>query len=211
MWHMMLTRKTLLAGLAALVALLGIGALMRPATRAPDAQPCAASATTLARLKPLVTGEVAAFQLAAGPKPLPPFAFAGPDGKAMDMAAFKGRTVLLNLWATWCIPCRKEMPALNSLQAELGGPGFEVVAINIDTRNLERPRQWLAENGIDKLAYYSDAKANVFQDLRAANLAIGMPTTILVDAKGCGLGVLHGAAEWASADAKALIRAAMAP
>ncbi len=211
MWRMMLPRNFLFIGLAALVALVGVGALMKPAGKAPEVQACAADAATLARLRPLATGEVAAFQLASEPKPLPPLAFAGPDGEALDVASFKGRTVLLNLWATWCIPCRKEMPALSTVQSQLGGPGFEVVAINIDTRNLERPRQWLTDNGIDKLAYYSDAKANVFQDLRAANLAIGMPTTILVDSKGCALGVLHGAAEWASADARALINAAMVP
>jgi thiol-disulfide isomerase/thioredoxin len=140
---------------------------------------------------------------------MPALSFHGPDGKAQTLADFRGRTVLLNLWATWCAPCRKEMPGLDQLQAEMGGRDFEVVAINIDTRNLERPRAWLAEHNIGRLAYYADPEAKVFQDLKRAGQAVGMPTTILVDAHGCNLGVLHGAAEWASPDARRLISAAL--
>jgi thiol-disulfide isomerase/thioredoxin len=117
--------------------------------------------------------------------------------------------VLLNLWATWCAPCRKEMPALDRLQAELGGPDFEVVAINIDQRNLDRPGQFLDDIGVTRLVRYADATARVFQDLRAANRAVGMPTTLLIDARGCELAILHGPAEWASDDAMKLVRAAL--
>jgi thiol-disulfide isomerase/thioredoxin len=127
----------------------------------------------------------------------------------MTLADMRGRAVLLNLWATWCAPCRKEMPALDELQAAFGGPEFEVAAINIDTRNLEKPRAWLAEHNIAKLAYYADPEAKVFQDLKRVGQAVGMPTTLLIDAKGCQLGVLHGPAEWASPDAKKLIAAAL--
>ncbi len=154
------------------------------------------------------TGEVAAFQAFKTPRELPDLAFKGPSDAPVSLAQFRGKTVLLNLWATWCAPCRKEMPALDAVQAEFGGADFEVVAINIDTRNLDRPRTWLAENNITRLAYYADPEAKVFQDLKRAGQAIGMPTTLLVDAKGCQLGVLHGPAEWASDDAKRLIRAA---
>lgn len=125
------------------------------------------------------------------------------------MRQFEGRAVLLNLWATWCAPCRKEMPALDRLQAEMGGKDFEVVAVNIDQRNLDRPKSWLAENGITRLAYYADPETRVFQDLKRVGQAIGMPTTLLIDARGCQLGVLHGPAEWASDDAKALVKAAL--
>ncbi|MGL4441180.1 MAG: TlpA family protein disulfide reductase, partial [Bosea sp. (in: a-proteobacteria)] len=83
------------------------------------------------------------------------------------------------------------------------------VAINIDTRNLDKPRAWLEDNGIRKLAYYSDPEAKVFQELKRAGQAVGMPTTLLIDAKGCQLGVLHGPAEWHSDDARRLIMAAM--
>ncbi len=85
--------------------------------------------------------------------------------------------MLLNLWATWCVPCRKEMPALDALQQRLGGPDFEVVAINIDTRDPDKPKAWLKEVGIEKLAYYADPDAKTFQDLKAIGRAFGMPTT----------------------------------
>jgi thiol-disulfide isomerase/thioredoxin len=171
---------------------------------------CAAAAVT-ARLKPLAVGEIAAFHVAETPRPLPEMRFRKPDGAERRLVEPSGKLTLFNLWATWCAPCRKEMPALDALQAELGSERFEVVAVNIDTRNLERPRAWLAENNISRLAYYSDPEAHTFQALRAAGKAVGMPTTLLVDGKGCELGVMHGAADWASAEAKALIRAALAP
>lgn len=155
------------------------------------------------------TGEVAAFQAFKAPRQLPELKFNDHEGKPVSLAQMKGKTVLLNLWATWCAPCRKEMPALDALQAEFGGPQFEVVAINIDTRNLDRPRAWLDENQITRLAYYADPEAKVFQELKRAGQAVGMPTTLLIDAKGCQLGVLHGPAEWHSNDARKLIMAAM--
>jgi thiol-disulfide isomerase/thioredoxin len=117
--------------------------------------------------------------------------------------------VLLNLWATWCVPCRKEMPALDALQAELGGAAFEVVAVNIDTRDPAKPKAWLRDNKVDRLAYYSDPSAKVFQDLKAVGKAFGMPTTVLIDAAGCEIASLAGPAEWASEDALKVIRSAL--
>jgi hypothetical protein len=100
------------------------------------------------------------------------------------------------------------MPALDALQGKLGSDTFEVVAVNIDTRNLDKPKTWLQEVGITKLGYYADPSAKVFQDLKAIGKAFGMPTTLLVDAHGCELGTLAGPAEWASDDAVKLIEAA---
>ena len=170
---------------------------------------CAASAPVLERLRPLARGEVAALEVSRQPLAAPAVSFTGPDGSPRDLATFRGRTVLLNLWATWCEPCKREMPALDRLQAELGGERFEVVAVNIDTRNLERPRTWLDQAGIRNLAYYTDKEAKIFQHLRGAGLAEGMPTTLLIDGRGCRLGRLSGPAEWASPDSLALIKAAL--
>jgi hypothetical protein len=101
------------------------------------------------------------------------------------------------------------MPALDALQARLGGEDFEVVAVNIDTRNLDKPKTWLQEVGVKRLGYYSDSSAKVFQDLKAIGKAFGMPTTLLIDRNGCELGTLAGPAEWASDDAVKLIEAAL--
>ncbi len=102
---------------------------------------------TTRRMAPLVRGEVAAVAVATAPKTLPALSFQDGTGATKTLADWRGRTVLLNLWATWCVPCRKEMPALDSLQDKLGGPDFEVVSVNIDTRNLDKPPAWLKEVG----------------------------------------------------------------
>jgi thiol-disulfide isomerase/thioredoxin len=140
---------------------------------------------------------------------LPDLAFQDAAGKPLSLAHWRGRTVLLNLWATWCVPCRQEMPALDALQQRLGSPGFEVVAVNIDTRDPDKPKAWLKELGIEKLAYYADPTAKTFQDLKEIGRAFGMPTTLLVDKQGCEIGTIAGPAEWASDDAVKLIQAAI--
>lgn len=171
---------------------------------------CPGSAAKLERLRPLARGEVAGFEVGKEPEPAADLTFRDPDGGARSLASYRGRTVLLNLWATWCEPCKREMPALDEVQRRLGGPGFEVVAVNIDTRNLERPKAWLKEAKITDLVAYSDPQAKIFQDLRRAGDAEGLPTTLLIDANGCRLGRLAGWAEWASPDGLRLIRAALA-
>jgi hypothetical protein len=97
------------------------------------------------------------------------------------------------------------MPALDALQASLGGPGFEVVSVNIDQRNRERAAAFLDEIGVKTLARYADPTAGIFQTLKSAGLAFGMPTTLLLDEQGCVVASLAGPADWASADAKALV------
>jgi len=169
-------------------------------------------AVELARkVAPLAHGEVAALTMATAPLRLPDLAFEDADGKPRKLSDWRGKTVLVNLWATWCVPCRKEMPALDSLQTKLGGRDFEVVAINIDTRDPEKPKNFLKEANLTKLGYFTDTKAKVFQDLKNIGKALGMPTSILVDGQGCELGTIAGPAEWASDDAIALIKAAVKP
>ncbi len=168
-------------------------------------------AVELARkLAPFARGEVAAVNVAKSPLKLPDLAFQDAAGKPLTLENWRGRTVLLNLWATWCVPCRKEMPALDAVEQRLGGSNFEVVTINIDTRDPEKPKAWLKEVGIAKLAYYADPAAKTFQDLKAIGRAFGMPTTILIDPNGCEIGTIAGPAEWASEDGIKLIQAALA-
>ncbi len=163
------------------------------------------------KLAPLAHGEVAALTMATVPLRLPDLAFEDADGKPKKLSDWRGRTVLVNLWATWCVPCRKEMPALESLQTSLGGPDFEVVAINIDTRDPEKPKNFLKDAHLTGLDYFSDQKAKVFQDLKVVGRALGMPTSVLIDGQGCEIATIAGPAEWASDDALKLITAAVKP
>jgi thiol-disulfide isomerase/thioredoxin len=169
---------------------------------------CGPAAATVQRLAPLVKGEIAALALAKTPRLATPIHFTGPDGGEKTLADFRGRTVLVNLWATWCVPCREEMPALDRLQARLGSPSFEVVAVNIDTARLERRKSFLNEAGVQHLASYADPSADVFQVLKKAGKVLGLPTTMLIDPAGCELGLMPGPADWSSADALNLLGAA---
>ena len=186
----------------------GIGGLKRSTAGDPA---CRGAVDLARRLAPLAHGEVAALAMATAPLRLPDLAFEDADGKPKKLSDWRGRTVLVNLWATWCVPCRKEMPALENLQTRLGGPNFAVVAVNIDTRDPEKPKNFLKEANLTRLGYFSDPKAKVFQDLKAIGRALGMPTSVLVDGQGCEIATLAGPAEWSSDDAIRLITAAVNP
>jgi thiol-disulfide isomerase/thioredoxin len=195
-----------LLGLAVFGGVYGIGGLRgNPADAA-----CRGAVDTAARIAPLIHGEVAALAAADTPFRVPDLAFKDAQGHDRTLADFRGRTVLLNLWATWCVPCRREMPALDALQADLGGPKFQVVAVNIDQRNAQKPLAFLKEVGITHLAYYADDTAQVFEALKTAGKAFGMPTTLIVDPKGCEIGDMAGPAEWSSDDGVKLVRAILA-
>ena len=186
----------------------GFGGFKRNAT---GDSACASAVELSHKLAPLAHGEVAALTMATAPLRLPDLTFEDADGKPRKLSEWRGHTVLVNLWATWCVPCRKEMPALDRLQTKLGGKDFEVVAINIDTRDPEKPKNFLKEAQLTRLNYFSDGKAKVFQDLKAIGRALGMPTSVLVDGQGCEIATIAGPAEWASDDAVKLISAAVNP
>jgi len=171
---------------------------------------CQAAVNAARRIAPLAHGEVVALAVAQTPSRLPDLAFKDAQGRDVALADWRGQTVLLNLWATWCVPCRREMPALDALQAILGGADFQVVAVNIDTRDPQKPLAFLKEVGVTHLAYYSDPSAQVFEALKTAGKAFGMPTTVMVDRSGCAIGTMAGPAEWASDDGVKLVRAAIA-
>jgi thiol-disulfide isomerase/thioredoxin len=190
-------------------AVYGIDGLMRNGMQSGADSACNGAVEMAKRLAPKVRGEVAAMALAETPRRLPELTFQDREGKTTRLSDLRGRVVLVNLWATWCVPCRKEMPALDALEDKLGGPKFTVVAINLDTGDRAKPRKFLDEIGVKHLSYYEDPSTNVFQDLkRYGRTIIGLPTTVLVDRDGCELGVLAGPAEWASDEAVALLRAA---
>ncbi len=196
---------------AVLGVLAGVGAIYMTsmAGRNESAAFCAGGSETVARMAPLARGEVAAVLVPQKPRRLPELTFRDNAGKTVSTADLKGKTVLLNVWATWCAPCREEMPALNALQAEMGSPDFEVVAVSIDSQGEDKARDFLSELKIDRLAFYADPTTKLFQDLKVAGRGVGLPTTILIDRDGCEIGYLPGPAHWSSDDAKALIRAAL--
>lgn len=194
-----------LAGFAAVYVTLG---------RSDNAKPVAPPATTGAQgpaaalpsgpgANSLSVGHMAPFVFKKAPEALPEMKFQDGQGRELTLGAFRGKVVLLNLWATWCLPCRKEMPALDKLQAELGSDRFEVVALSVDRTGVAGARRFLDETKVEKLALYADPSAKLASTLRAA----GLPTTLLIDAEGREVGRLIGPAEWDSAEAVRLIKA----
>lgn len=169
---------------------------------------CALKADSLKSLDAAATGSVAAMRPAEKPISVAHIAFTGPDGKQMTLGDYKGKTLLVNLWATWCAPCREEMPELDNLQAAKGGSDFDVVAINIDTGSDEKPKKFLEEIGIKSLSLNRDATMSSFNELKRKNLAFGLPVTLLVDKEGCQIASMNGPAPWDSPDAIKLIEAA---
>ena len=170
---------------------------------------CAAKADRAKTVAAAATGEVAAMLPADPPQSLKTLAFNAPDGNAMTLADRAGKTLLVNLWATWCAPCRAEMPALDALQKELGSEKFEVVAVNVDTGDDVKPKKFLGDTGVETLGFYRDNTMAVFEELKTRGLALGLPVTLLVDGEGCLLAHMNGPAEWSSDDARKLIGVAL--
>jgi thiol-disulfide isomerase/thioredoxin len=154
---------------------------------------------------PQSQGQMAAFVFRKAPEDLPEVKFLDAAGKERTLADWRGKVVLLNLWATWCLPCRKEMPALDRLQREMGSDTFQVVAVSVDRTGLPGAKKFLADTGSETLALYADPTARMGVALRAA----GLPATLLLDRQGREIGRLLGPAEWDGEDAKRLIGAAM--
>lgn len=170
---------------------------------------CAAKGERAKAVADAATGQVAAMQPADPPLSLKKLAFNSPDGEPMTLADHGGKVVLMNLWATWCAPCRAEMPALDEMQREAGSDAFEVVAVNIDAGDDAKPKKFLAETGVTSLAYYRDNTLALFNDLKTRGLALGLPVTLLIDREGCLLANMNGPAEWAGPDARRLIEKAI--
>jgi thiol-disulfide isomerase/thioredoxin len=159
-----------------------------------------------AALAGLNKGAMAPFLARPKPLDLPEISFANAEGAAKSLSEWRGKVVLLNIWATWCVPCREEMPTLDKLEAELGGMDFQVVAVNIDRGGIDKPKSFLAETGATHLTLYTDPSGKLFSALKA----VGMPTTLLIDREGHEIGRLVGPADWGSPEALALIKAAIA-
>jgi thiol-disulfide isomerase/thioredoxin len=156
--------------------------------------------------KALAKGPMAAFLVHAERKAVPAFTFSNDKGETLSLEQWKGKVVLLNLWATWCGPCRKEMPDIAALQKELGSADFDVVALSVDRKGLEASAAFLNEIGVESLKLYTDPEAKSL----AALQALGLPATVLIDRKGLEAGRLLGPAPWSSVEAMALVSALIA-
>ena len=133
------------------------------------------------------------------PRRLPDIAFADGNARPMRLSAFRGKVILLNIWATWCLPCRKEMPALDRLQASLGGVDFEVVALSVDRDGPQAVKAFYRQTGIAQLHIYLDQSGEAMANLGVA----AIPTTLLIDRDGNEIGRKIGPAEW---DSPALVK-----
>lgn len=140
------------------------------------------------------TGSPAGLTIWPEPKPVPEVNFMDGEGNPQSLADFKGKIVLLNVWATWCGPCRQEMPTLDRLQAQLGGADFQVLALSVDQDGEQIVRDFYTEIGIQHLELYIDEGAQANRSLNA----FGLPVTLVLDRQGQELGRKLGAAEWDS-------------
>jgi len=210
------TQKTALVtalGVAGLAAVAGFASVYVKLGRPDNAPPPTAAVESPNRSvapsgpgsNALSQGQMAAFVFRAARADLPEVKFEDATGKERTLADWKGKVVLLNLWATWCLPCRKEMPALDRLQQELGSEAFEVVALSVDRAGLGGARKFLDEAKVGKLALYADPSARMGSTLRTT----GLPATLLIDREGREIGRLLGPAQWDGEDARRLIRWAL--
>jgi len=146
-------------------------------------------------------GDMRNFVLHEKPVAVADVPFKDADGAELKLSNFRGRIVMLNLWATWCAPCRREMPALDALQSKYGGDDFIVLALSQDRKGVDAVKKFYGEIGVKSLVVYIDQRAKSSRKLRAP----GLPTTLLLGRDGQELGRLIGPAEWASEDSEHLV------
>jgi thiol-disulfide isomerase/thioredoxin len=163
----------------------------------------------LVSMAAIIPFPAAAFNFAPSEaEPAAEISFLDEAGNQVTLDDFKGEVVVLNLWATWCAPCREEMPSLDRLQAMEGGADLEVVALSLDRGgDLQQIKDFYAEVGVRHLAIYRDPKAAAGRALGA----LGLPTTVVIDQEGREVGRLLGPAEWDSTEALALLRSLIEP
>jgi len=134
-------------------------------------------------------------------------AFKDATGASKTIADFKGKKLLVNFWASWCVPCRAEMPALDKVATTYNSDRFMVLPINLDIGEggLEKAKKFLADEKLADLPLYADSTFSAFERLKQNAVAVGLPATLLLDERGCELAVLQGPAEWDSPDGNAVI------
>jgi thiol-disulfide isomerase/thioredoxin len=190
---------------AALACLLLYGAAAPLATpaRADDGAYDGAYVDVRAEIKRMRTGEMSKLAVHSTPREVPDTSFMAEDGTETRLSDFKGEVTVVNLWATWCPPCRKEMPSLDRLHAALADEGIEVIALNIERKGLTKARAFYDKMGIAHLAVHAD-EANALPPRLGV---IGYPVTMILDAEGREIARMQGDAEWDAPEALDLLRA----
>lgn len=197
---------TIVAGslAVALVATLAIGNLLPG-----QARQCEPQVVKAAKIDDAATGLLAAVLGTGEGRGYADLAFTDAAGQPVTIADFAGKRLLVNFWASWCIPCREEMPALKAIADQYDSDTFMMLPINLDVGagGLEKAREFLAEEGLESLPLYADSSFDAFKRLQQQAVAVGLPATLLLDEKGCELGVLQGPAAWDSDQGTAVVEA----
>jgi len=186
----------------AVAAIIGIGGGLYFATGSGETP--AGSGTDFTQLQDMREGDMLKLQF--GEDRGSDVVFKNQDGSDMTLATYEGKYVVLNFWATWCAPCRHEMPHLSELQAELGGDNFEVVTVATGSNQRPAMIRFLTEIGVDNLPLHTDNNSALARDMGV----IGLPVTLVLNPEGLEVARLIGDADWASDNAKDILRALMA-
>ncbi len=140
------------------------------------------------------------------PRPLPATVFKDATDADQTLANFAGKVLVVNFWATWCAPCVKEMPTLDALQAKLGGPGFQVLAISQDREGARVAKPFAEKNEWKNLAFFVEAPGKFARDAKMR----GLPTSLIVDKNGLEVARVEGELEWNSPEVEKIVRDLMA-
>ncbi len=203
-------KRVLAAGIVG--AALGIAALFYVINAGPGmGGGCTVDADRAAAVDAAAQGELAGLQVTGSGRDYSDLKFEDETGAQKTLADFSGTPLLVNFWATWCIPCRQEMPALNAVAGAYDTKGFQVVPVNLDIGEdgIGKARTFLDDMGLKNLTLYADPSYDAFERLKTSGVALGLPATLILNEKGCEIAVLQGPAEWDSPDGHAVIKAAL--
>ena len=197
-------RLWVILGLAGLAVAIAAWVMLGNAGQAKE---CPVQAEDAAAIGEAAVGELAALNGTGEGRGYATMAFKDAAGKDMTIGDFKGKALLVNFWASWCVPCREEMPALDALATKYNSDAFMVLPINLDIGEggLEKAQGFLDENSFTNLPLYADNTFAAFERLKQQAVAVGLPATLVLDENGCELAVLQGPAHWDTPDGEAVI------
>jgi len=203
-------RQALIGGLSGAVVVIAV--VLGLSNGSGGASSCPAQPELRAAIDAAAGGELAALNATANGRGYADLAFQDDTGRPMTLADFSGKPLLVNFWASWCVPCREEMPELNALAARYDSEDFAVIPVNLDigAAGLAKAQAFLDEEDLPNLPLYADPSYAAFDRLKTSAVAIGLPATLLLDGDGCEIAVLQGPAAWDSPDGIKVVDALIA-